>query len=144
MKLDLKAKIFGEALMIIRSQDPSLEDFIELNNLNTLVELRRNQVEDLGPTVGDREVIDKPKIDIIKTSNNECFEEYPSFCDFDQKIHIDWAYNLKFSGMIVVENMDCYRDQDIRDVIFGEPFCEASCMEERSEGVVYFKLREEN
>ncbi|GKB74729.1 zf-CCHC domain-containing protein [Tanacetum coccineum] len=31
----------------------------------------------------------------------------------------------------VVENMDCYRDQDMGDVIFGEPFCKASCVEAR-------------
>ncbi|GJR84965.1 hypothetical protein Tco_0155750 [Tanacetum coccineum] len=131
MKLDLEARLIGEALVINRSQDPSLEDFIELNNLNTLVELRRNQVEGLGPTIGDGEVIDKPMIDIIKTRNNESFEEYPSFCDFDRKIHIDCAYNLKLSCVIVVENMDGYRDQDMEDVIFGEPFCKASCVEAR-------------
>ncbi|GJT54475.1 hypothetical protein Tco_0989529 [Tanacetum coccineum] len=31
----------------------------------------------------------------------------------------------------VVENMDGYRDQDMGDVIFGEPFCKASCVEAR-------------
>ncbi|GKD86971.1 hypothetical protein Tco_1358125, partial [Tanacetum coccineum] len=30
-----------------------------------------------------------------------------------------------------VENMDGYRDQDMGDVIFGEPFCKASYVEER-------------
>ncbi|GKA83712.1 retrovirus-related pol polyprotein from transposon TNT 1-94 [Tanacetum coccineum] len=131
MKLDLEARLMGEALMINSSQDPSFEDFIELNDLNTPVELRRNQVKGLGPTVSDGEVIDKPMIDIIKTRNNENFEEYPSFCDFDRKIHIDCVYNLKFLCMIVVENMDCYRDQDIGDIIFGEPFCKASYVEAR-------------
>ncbi|GJX59252.1 hypothetical protein Tco_0290642 [Tanacetum coccineum] len=32
---------------------------------------------------------------------------------------------------IVVENMDGYRDQDMGDVIFEEPFCKASCVEAR-------------
>ncbi|GJR03438.1 homeodomain-like protein [Tanacetum coccineum] len=185
MKLDLEARLMGEALMIIRSQDPSFEDFIELNDLNTPVKLRRNQVKDLGPTVDEGEVIDKPMIDIIKTRNNESFEEYPSFCDFDRKIHIDCAYNLKFSCIIgfehvnanfflifsvnvmskkfynsimkdkveykgsfyectyiygklfccthfvVVENMDGYRDQDMGDVTFREPFCKTSCVQAR-------------
>nr|GEW64192.1 hypothetical protein [Tanacetum cinerariifolium] len=27
--------------------------------------------------------------------------------------------------------MDCYRDQDIRDIIFGKPLCKASCMKAR-------------
>ncbi|GKC27354.1 hypothetical protein Tco_1034648, partial [Tanacetum coccineum] len=31
----------------------------------------------------------------------------------------------------VAENMDGYRDQDMGDVIFGEPFCKASCVESR-------------
>ncbi|GKA79604.1 hypothetical protein Tco_0786200, partial [Tanacetum coccineum] len=30
-----------------------------------------------------------------------------------------------------VENIDGYRDQDMGDVIFGEPFCKASCVEVR-------------
>ncbi|GKE69784.1 hypothetical protein Tco_1527856, partial [Tanacetum coccineum] len=30
-----------------------------------------------------------------------------------------------------VKNMDGYRDQDMGDVIFGEPFCKASCVEAR-------------
>ncbi|GKC42852.1 homeodomain-like protein [Tanacetum coccineum] len=106
MKLDLEARLMGEALMINRSQDPSFEDFIELNDLNTPVELRRNQVEDLGPTIGDGEVINKPMIDIIKTRNDKSFEEYPSFCDSDWKIHIDCAYNLKFSCMIGFEHVN--------------------------------------
>ncbi|GKD48865.1 retrovirus-related pol polyprotein from transposon TNT 1-94 [Tanacetum coccineum] len=131
MKLDLEVRLMGEALMINRSQDPSFKDFIELNDPNTPIELRRNQVEDLGPTIGEEEVIDKPMIDIIKTRNNESFDEYPSFCDFDGKIHIDCAYNLRFLCMIVVKNMDGYRDQDIGDVIFGEPLCKASCVEAR-------------
>ncbi|GJR80482.1 hypothetical protein Tco_0151267 [Tanacetum coccineum] len=160
------------------------------------LELRRDQVDDLMSTVEEGEVIDKPMIDIIKTRNNESFDEYPSFCDFDRKIHIDCAYNLKFSCMIgfehvnanffpilsvnvmskkfynsimkdkveykgenivgafmnvpifvrnfsvvthfvVVENMDGYQDQDMGDVIFGEPFCKASCVEaKRFDGLI--------
>nr|GEW19331.1 hypothetical protein [Tanacetum cinerariifolium] len=95
------------------------------------ITLRRDQVDDLMPTIKEGEVINEPMIDIIKTRNDESFNEYPSFCDFDQKIQFDCAYNLRFSCMIVVENMDGYRDQDMRDVIFGEPFYKASCVEAR-------------
>ncbi|GKF26919.1 hypothetical protein Tco_0082813, partial [Tanacetum coccineum] len=102
-----------------------------LNDLNVPLELRRDQVDDLMPTIEEGEGIDEPMIDIIKTRNDESFNEYPSFCDFDRKIHIDCAYNLRFSCMIVVENMDGYRDQDMGDVIFGEPFYKASCVEAR-------------
>ncbi|GKA26185.1 hypothetical protein Tco_0712294 [Tanacetum coccineum] len=53
------------------------------------------------------------------------FFRYPSDCDYDKKINIDCAYNLKFSCMIdfaVLEDMDAYRDDGIGDVIFGESF----------------------
>ncbi|GJR36854.1 hypothetical protein Tco_1212538 [Tanacetum coccineum] len=33
--------------------------------------------------------------------------------------------------VLVVENMDGYRDQDMGDIILGEPFCKASCVEAR-------------
>ncbi|GKC07167.1 hypothetical protein Tco_0998777 [Tanacetum coccineum] len=90
------------------------------------IELRRNQVEDLGPTIGEGEVIDEPMIDIIKTRNNESFDEYPIFVTLTERS----SYNLRFSCMIV-KNMDGYRDQEMGDIIFGEPFYKASCVEAR-------------
>ncbi|GJW53675.1 putative reverse transcriptase domain-containing protein [Tanacetum coccineum] len=118
MELDLEARLMGETLVLNRSLYPSYGDYIELNDLNVPLKLRRDQVYDLMPTIKEGEVIDKPMIDIIKTKNNESFDEYPSFCDFDQKINIDCAYNLRFSCMI-------------GDVIVGEPLCKASCVESR-------------
>ncbi|GKD32841.1 putative reverse transcriptase domain-containing protein, partial [Tanacetum coccineum] len=185
-----KARLMGETLVLNRSLDPLYVDYIKLNDLNVPLELRRDQVDDLMPTIKEGEVIDEPMIDIIKTRNNESFVKYPRFCDFDQKIHIDYAYNLRFSCMIgfehvnanffpilsvnvmsrefhnsiikdkvkykgknvvgafmnvsifvqnfsvvthftVVENIDGYQDQDMGDIILGEPFCKASCMEAR-------------
>ncbi|GKA74785.1 hypothetical protein Tco_0781087, partial [Tanacetum coccineum] len=120
MELDLEARLMGETLVLNRSLDPLYRDYIELNDLNVPLELRRDQVDDLMPTIEEGEVIDEPMIDIIKTRNNESFDEYPSFCDFDRKIHID-----------LVENIDGYRDQDMGDIILGEPFCKASCVEAR-------------
>nr|GFA46500.1 hypothetical protein [Tanacetum cinerariifolium] len=107
-----------------------------INNVcfdNALADLEasRDKVDDLMPTIEESEVIDEPMIDIIKTRNNESFNEYLSFSDFDWKIHNDCAYNLRFSCMIVVENINGYRDQDMEDVIFKEPLCKASCMEAR-------------
>nr|GEU98967.1 hypothetical protein [Tanacetum cinerariifolium] len=113
-----------------------------VNDLNVPLELRSNEVDDLMPTIKEGEVIDKPMIDIIKTRNNESFDEYLSFFDFDRKIHIDCAYNLRFSYMIgfehvVVENIDGYRDQDIGKIILGESFCKASCVEaKRFDGLI--------
>ncbi|GJW81834.1 homeodomain-like protein [Tanacetum coccineum] len=190
MELDLEARLMRETLVLNRSLDSSYGDYIKLNDLNVPLELRRDQVDDLMPTIKEGEVINEPMIDIIKTRNNESFDEYPSLCDFDRKIHIDYAYNLRFSCMIgfkhvnanffpilsvnmmsrefynsitkdkveykgqnivgafmnvpifvgkfsfvthfaVVENMDGYRDQDMGDVIVGEPFCKASYVEAR-------------
>nr|GEY60856.1 hypothetical protein [Tanacetum cinerariifolium]GEY60860.1 hypothetical protein [Tanacetum cinerariifolium] len=67
----------------IISLDPLYGDYIELNDLNVPLELRRDQVDDLMPTIKE------------------------------------------------VENMDGYQDQDMGDIIFGEPFCKASCVEAR-------------
>nr|GEV21095.1 zf-CCHC domain-containing protein/DUF4219 domain-containing protein/UBN2 domain-containing protein [Tanacetum cinerariifolium] len=130
MKPDLEARLMGENLVLNRSLDPLYGDYI-LNYLNVSLDLKRNQVDGLMPAIEEGEVIDEPMIDIIKTKNNENFDEYPSFCDFDWKIHIDCVYNLKFSCMIVVENMDGYRDLDMEDIILGEPFYKASYMEAR-------------
>ncbi|GJT56846.1 homeodomain-like protein [Tanacetum coccineum] len=47
----------------------------------------RDQVDDLMPTIEEGEAINEPMIDIIKTRNNESFDEYPSFCDFDKKTY---------------------------------------------------------
>ncbi|GKD57116.1 hypothetical protein Tco_1290503, partial [Tanacetum coccineum] len=66
VELDLEAMLMGEALILNRSLDLTYGDYIELNDLNEPLELRRNQVEDLGPTIEDGEVIDEP----IKDSQN--------------------------------------------------------------------------
>ncbi|GKA44637.1 putative reverse transcriptase domain-containing protein, partial [Tanacetum coccineum] len=190
MELDLEARLMGETLVLNRSLDHLYGDSIKLDDLNVPLELRGDQFDDLMSTIKEGEVIDEPVIDIIKTRNNKSFDEYPSFCDFDRKIHIDYAYNLRFSCMIgfehvkanffptlsvnvmsrefynsvikdqvaykgknivgafmnvpifvgnfsvvthfvVVENLDGYRDQDMGDIILGEPLCKASCVEAR-------------
>ncbi|GKC16643.1 hypothetical protein Tco_1013425, partial [Tanacetum coccineum] len=51
MELDLQARLMGETLVLNRSLDPFLEDYIEVNDLNEPFELRRNQGDDLMPTV---------------------------------------------------------------------------------------------
>ncbi|GJQ91929.1 ribonuclease H-like domain-containing protein, partial [Tanacetum coccineum] len=102
MELDLEARLMGETLVLNRSLDSSYGDYIELNDLNIPLELRRDQVDDLMPTIKEGEVIDEPMIDIIKTRNKE-----------------------------LMENMDGYRDQDMGYIILGEPFCKASCVDAR-------------
>ncbi|GJU22277.1 putative reverse transcriptase domain-containing protein [Tanacetum coccineum] len=97
MELDLEARLTGETLVINRSLDPLIGDYIEP------LELRRNQVNDLMPTIEEGEVIDAPMDDLVESRNDELdtgIDDYPSDCDYDKKIYIDCAYNLKFSCMI--------------------------------------------
>ncbi|GJS04814.1 putative reverse transcriptase domain-containing protein [Tanacetum coccineum] len=97
MELDLEAMLMGETLVLNRSLDPFLEDYIELNNLNEPFELRINQGDDL-PTIEEGEVIEefRTRDEVLDSGIND----YPSYCDSDKKIHIDCAHNLKFPCMI--------------------------------------------
>ncbi|GJY83011.1 hypothetical protein Tco_0496387 [Tanacetum coccineum] len=98
MELDLEARLMGETLVLNKSLDPFLEDYIELNDLNEPFELRRNQRDDLMPTIEEGEVIEE-----FRTRDDELdteIDDYPSYCDSDKKIHIDCAHNLMFSCMI--------------------------------------------
>ncbi|GKB87252.1 mitochondrial proton/calcium exchanger protein-like protein isoform X1 [Tanacetum coccineum] len=54
-KITLRAN--GRALVLNRSLDPFFGDYIELNDLNVPLELRRDQVDDLIPTIEEGEVI---------------------------------------------------------------------------------------
>ncbi|GJW65662.1 hypothetical protein Tco_0117546 [Tanacetum coccineum] len=101
MELDLEARLMGETLVLNRSLDSFSEDYIELNDLNKPFELRRNQGDDLMPTIEEGEVIEE-----FRTSDANLdtrINNYPSYCDDDKKIHIDCAHNLKFSCMIGFE-----------------------------------------
>ncbi|GKB58632.1 hypothetical protein Tco_0914818 [Tanacetum coccineum] len=98
MELDLEARLMGETLMLNRSLDPFFEDYIELNDLNVPLELSRNQVDYLIPTIEEGEVIEE-----FKARNDARIFGYPSNCDYDKKIRMDCAYNLKFSCMIGFE-----------------------------------------
>ncbi|GKC07145.1 homeodomain-like protein [Tanacetum coccineum] len=101
MELDLEARLIGDTLVLNRSLDPFLKDYIELNDLNKPFELRRNQGDDLMPTIEEGKVIKE-----FRTRDDELsvgIDDYPSYCDYDKKIHIDCAHNLKFSCMIGFE-----------------------------------------
>ncbi|GJV44822.1 mitochondrial proton/calcium exchanger protein-like protein isoform X1 [Tanacetum coccineum] len=67
--------------------DPLNGDYTELNDLNEPFELRRNQGDDLMPTIEEGEVIEE-----FRTRDDELdtrIDDYPSCCDYDKKIHID-------------------------------------------------------
>ncbi|GKC77185.1 hypothetical protein Tco_1127959 [Tanacetum coccineum] len=92
----------GETLVLNRSLDPLNRDYIELNDLNKPLELRRDQDDDLMPTIEEGYVVEE-----FRARNNDRMIGdiigYPSKYDHDKKIHIDYAYNLKFSCMIGFE-----------------------------------------
>ncbi|GJW48559.1 pyruvate dehydrogenase (acetyl-transferring) kinase, mitochondrial [Tanacetum coccineum] len=93
IELDLEARLMGETLVLNRSLDPFLEDYIELNDPNEPFKLRRNQEDDLMPTIEEGEVIEE-----FRTRDDELdigIDDYASYCDYDKKIHIDYAHNLK-------------------------------------------------
>ncbi|GKA47250.1 hypothetical protein Tco_0740133 [Tanacetum coccineum] len=76
------------------------------------------------PTIKEGEVIVefRTRDDEINTK----IDDYPSYCDYDKKIHIDF-----------LENMDAYRDEGTSDVIFGEPFLrEVGIKTRRFEGMI--------
>ncbi|GJR20504.1 putative reverse transcriptase domain-containing protein [Tanacetum coccineum] len=59
MELDLEARLMGETLVLNRSLDHFYGDYIELNDLNVPLELRRDQVDDLMPTIEEGEVVEE-------------------------------------------------------------------------------------
>nr|GEX06096.1 hypothetical protein [Tanacetum cinerariifolium] len=115
MELDLEARLMGETLMINRSLDPFFGDYIELNNLNVPLELRRDQVDDLMPT------IEEGKEGQIRIQGKQC----------------SWSLFFHLNRFCSLEYMDAYRDEGMGDVIFGEPFLrEVGINARRFEGMI--------
>ncbi|GKA89774.1 mitochondrial proton/calcium exchanger protein-like protein isoform X1 [Tanacetum coccineum] len=117
MELDLEARLMGETLVINRSLDPLNVDYIELNDLNKPFELRRNQGDDLMPTIEEGEVIEE-----FKTRDDELdtrIDDYPRAL---MNVPIFVGTFSVVTDFAVLEDMDAYRDEGMGDVIFGEPF----------------------
>ncbi|GJW17697.1 hypothetical protein Tco_0025133 [Tanacetum coccineum] len=146
MELDLEARLMGEVLILNRSLDPLYGDYIELNDLNNLnepLELRRNRVNDLEPTIEEGKVVDEPMMDIVKTRcDNEIIaglDEYPNKVENKGKNVVGAFMNVPiFVGNFsvkadfeVIENMDSYRDEGMDDIIIGRPFYREACVKAR-------------
>ncbi|GKC74856.1 mitochondrial proton/calcium exchanger protein-like protein isoform X1 [Tanacetum coccineum] len=101
IELDLEASLIGETLVLNRSLDPFFEDYIELNDLNVPLELRRDQDDYLMLTIEEGEVI----------------EEFKARNDARMVSKI-----LGYPNFAVLEDMNTYRDEGMGDVIFSEPF----------------------
>nr|GEU36470.1 hypothetical protein [Tanacetum cinerariifolium] len=59
IEFDLEARLIGETLVLNRSLNPFFRDYIKLNDLNGPFELRRDQVDDLMPTIVEGEVVEE-------------------------------------------------------------------------------------
>ncbi|GJV16057.1 hypothetical protein Tco_1361380 [Tanacetum coccineum] len=55
MELHLEVRLMGETFVLNRSLDPLYRDYIKLNDLNVPLELSRDQVDDLMPTIEEGE-----------------------------------------------------------------------------------------
>ncbi|GJT78597.1 hypothetical protein Tco_1045322 [Tanacetum coccineum] len=131
MELDLEARLIGETLGLNRSLDPFFEDYIELNDLNKPFELRRNQGDDLMPTIEEKDKFYNSimKDKMVYKGNNVigALMNVPIFVG-TFSIVTDFA---------VLENMDTYRDERMGDVIFGKPFLrEVGIKTRRFEGMI--------
>ncbi|GJX54087.1 hypothetical protein Tco_0282456 [Tanacetum coccineum] len=116
MELDLEARLMGEILMLNRSLDLFLENYIELNDLNEPFELRKNQGDDLIPTIEEGEVIKefRTRDEDIDTGIND----YPRAL---MNVPIFVGTFSVITDFAVLEDMDAYRDEGMGDVIFGKP-----------------------
>ncbi|GJS31548.1 homeodomain-like protein [Tanacetum coccineum] len=137
-KFVFPARLMGEALILNRSLDPLYGHYIGLNDLNDPLELRRNQVDDLEPTIEEGEVVDEPIMDIVKTRFYNAIMK--DKVEYKGKNVVGTFMNVpifvgKFSivaDFAVVENMDAYRNDDgMGDIIFGRPFCRQACVKTR-------------
>nr|GEW14303.1 hypothetical protein [Tanacetum cinerariifolium] len=94
MELDLKARLMGETLVLNRSLDPFFVDYIELNDLNVPLELKRDQVDDLIPTI--EEVLEDMDVYSDEGMGDVIFGE--SFLR-EVRLNAKW-----FEGMITIHN----------------------------------------
>ncbi|GJV38156.1 putative reverse transcriptase domain-containing protein [Tanacetum coccineum] len=140
MELDLEARLMGETLVLNRSLDPFLEDYIELNDLNEPFELRRNQGDDLTPTIKEGEVIEK-----CRTRDEDLdtgIDDYPMYKGDNvggalMNVPIFVGTFFVRTDFAVLEDMDAYRDEGMGDVIVGEPFLrEVEIKAKRFKGII--------
>ncbi|GJT97925.1 hypothetical protein Tco_1093443 [Tanacetum coccineum] len=94
MKLDLEARLMGDSLVINRSLDPLNGDYIELNDLNEPFKLRRNQGDDLIPTI--KEVLENMDAYRDEGMGDVIFGE-----PFLREVGIE---TRRFEGMITIYN----------------------------------------
>ncbi|GJQ97203.1 putative reverse transcriptase domain-containing protein [Tanacetum coccineum] len=130
MELDLEARLMRETLVLNRSLDPFLEDHIKLNDLNEPSESRRNQGDDLMPTIEEGEVIEEFRTrddelnvgidDLLFIFHNSIMKEkleYKGNNAVGALMNIPICVGTFFvmTDFAVLENMDAYRDEGMGD-----------------------------
>ncbi|GJU97956.1 hypothetical protein Tco_1327227, partial [Tanacetum coccineum] len=108
--------------------DLGASDYIELNDLNVPLELRKDQVDDLMPTIKEGDVVEEFKArndarmfhnsimrDKIEYKGNNVVEALINIPIFVGTFSI-------LTDFAVLEDMDAYRDEGMGDVIFGKLF----------------------
>nr|GEV45137.1 hypothetical protein [Tanacetum cinerariifolium] len=119
MEIELEARLMGETLVLNRSLDPLFEDYIELNDLNEPFKLRRNQGDDLIPTIEEGEVIEEFRTSSIMKDKMEY--KGNNIVGTLMNIPIFVGTFSILTNFAVLENMNASRDEGMGDVI-GEPF----------------------
>ncbi|GJW53562.1 hypothetical protein Tco_0097647 [Tanacetum coccineum] len=136
MELDLEARLMGETLMLNKSLDPFLEDYIELNDLNEPIELRRNQGDDLMPTIEEGEVNVMSKKFHNSIMKDKIVYKWNNVVGAIMNVPIFVGTFSVVTDFAVLENMDTYRDEGMGDVIIGKPFLrEVGIKAKRFEGI---------
>ncbi|GJZ59836.1 DNA-directed DNA polymerase [Tanacetum coccineum] len=115
----------GEEKIIFKSVKPASKtffgDYIELNDLNVPLELRRDQVDNLMPIIEEGEVVEEfrakncTRMDKLEYKGNNVVRAL-------MNIHIFVGTFSVITNFAVLEDMDAYRAEGMGDVIFGEPF----------------------
>ncbi|GJU38778.1 retrovirus-related pol polyprotein from transposon TNT 1-94 [Tanacetum coccineum] len=148
-ELDLEARLMGNALRKNRSHNPKFEDYIELSDLNKPLELRHDQVVDLGPTIEEcYEHVDAnffPLLSINMMSKRFYNSIIKDKLEFKGKSIVGAFMNAPIfvgtffvmTDFVVIEDMDHYRDEEMGDVIVGKEFCkEIRVKAKRLEGMI--------
>nr|GEV59263.1 hypothetical protein [Tanacetum cinerariifolium] len=107
-------------------EDTFNHDRISMSNFQEEVSPRSRN--DMPPRDKEGVGIDTLIKEMVKTRHDHDMitngiEDYPSFSDLDRKIHVNGAYNSRISSMIVIEDMDRYRNEAMGDVIVRKEFC---------------------
>ncbi|GJT90312.1 hypothetical protein Tco_1079157 [Tanacetum coccineum] len=141
IELDLEARLMGETLVLNRSLDPFLEDYIELNDLNEPYELRRNQgdlmlmahyyirsVSMIGFEFTHVNFFPLLYVNVMsKKFHNSIMKDKMVYKGNNvvgalMNVPIFIGTFSVVTDFAVLEDMDAYRNEGMGDVIVGGPF----------------------